>query len=66
MNNMMCRIFGHNWNSGWAGAYGGPFGAVVVNYKTCERCDKKEHEYTTETSINAFNFETTDLSQGSK
>jgi hypothetical protein len=45
--NLSCKIFGHKWRQGWAGAYGGVFGAVVVNLKICERCGHSEKEIST-------------------
>ena len=45
--NWLCKIFGHDMNSMWAGSKGGPFGAVVVNVKECKRCGKREYDYTT-------------------
>jgi hypothetical protein len=45
--NILCKIFGHDYREGWAGSYGGPFGAVVVNIKTCNRCDHTEKEFST-------------------
>ena len=49
--NLICKVLGHKWRKGWAGAMGGPFGAIVVNLKTCERCDKCEKEYSTHIEI---------------
>lgn len=48
---VLCRLFGHKFREGWAGSRSGYFGAIVVNYKRCERCDKTEYEYSTDISM---------------
>jgi hypothetical protein len=47
MTAWICKVFGHKWQEGSVGTMCAYFGAVVVNYKTCERCGKSEHEYRT-------------------
>lgn len=44
MNKLLCKMFGHKWREWSVGTPSKSFGAIVVNLKTCERCDKQEHE----------------------
>lgn len=44
---IICKIFGHDYAKRWAGAKRGHFGVIMVNVKTCNRCQHSEYEHTT-------------------
>jgi len=42
-----CKMFGHKDVIGSVGSMTVSFGAVVVNYRVCTRCNRKNYSYST-------------------